>query len=110
MGMKLRERKFGLSVVVQVTGKIESSDAIKISKHLESLGKKKIARAVLDMSKVNFLDSHWLGVLVYCWKVFREQNKELVFVVPPGYVRNLFVDICLDRTFRIFDTVEEAVQ
>ena len=109
MGMKLREKKTGFSTSVQVSGKVESSDAIALSRRLESLSKKKNRVVVLDLSGIHFLDSHWLGVLVYCWKLFRDQERELLFVVPPGPIRGLFSDACLDKTFRIYATLSEAL-
>lgn len=45
---------------------------------------------VLDLSRVTFMDSVGLGVVLQAANRFRRQGKRLLIVVPPGPVRRLF--------------------
>jgi len=106
MAIKIHSKKHEGVPLLEIHGKISGGDAIKLSKKLEALVKKKGDYVLVDLSFINFLDSHWLGVLVYCWKLFNEYNKKLVFVIPPGYIRELFESANLDRTFTIIDSLD----
>jgi anti-anti-sigma factor len=109
MGMKIRIRKIPDAVILEIKGKVESADAIKINRKLEEFSKGKVKRVVIDLSAIEFLDSRWLGAFIYSWKLFKEKNKELVFCIPRGFILDLFINANLDRTFTIFDTIDQAV-
>lgn len=110
MGMKIRIKKAPAAVILEIKGKVESSDAIKINRKLEEFSKGGVSRVVVDLSGIAFLDSRWLGAFIYSWKLFKEKNKKLVFCIPPGFIRDLFINANLDRTFTIFDTMEQALK
>lgn len=109
MGMKIRIRKTAHAIILEIKGKVESADAIKINKKLEDFSKGPIKRVIIDLSAIEFLDSRWLGAFVYSWKLFKEKNKELIFCIPPGYIRDLFINANLDRTFTIVDSIGQVM-
>ncbi len=106
MGVKIKHRKIDDLLVYEIHGKIASEDAIKISKTLEGSVKKPGEKIVIDLSRIDYLDSHWLGVFVYTWKILQDNKKELLFVIPPGFVLDLFRNSNLDKTFRIVPTLD----
>ncbi len=107
MGMRVKVKKRGDVPVLTVLGSVGGADTIQISKKLEAFSKKKAPVVALDLSAISFIDSNWMGVLVYAWKLYREKSKELVFIVPPGFIRDLFVSANLHRTFRLLSAVRE---
>ncbi|MBD3346776.1 MAG: anti-sigma factor antagonist [Chitinivibrionales bacterium] len=106
MAIKIKAKKHKDIPVLEITGKISSEDAIKISKRLENMAKKPFQQLVIDLSSINYLDSHWLGVFVYSWRLFQENNKELIFCIPPGFVLDLFTNSNLDRSFKIIHSLD----
>lgn len=110
MGMKIRISKSPEAVVLEIKGKVESADAIKINRKLEEFSKGAVKRVVIDLTSIEFLDSRWLGAFIYSWKLFKEKDKELVFCIPQGFILDLFINANLDRTFTIFDTREQALR
>lgn len=105
MGVRVKIRRYNDMPVLEVHGKVNSEDAIKLSHKLESLAKKRFPRVAVDLSRIDYIDSHWLGVFVYIWKIYKENGKDLSFVIPPGFILDLFKNSNLDRAFRIVDSI-----
>ena len=72
-----------------------------------SEGKKLI---VLNMSKVSFMDSSGLGVLLFCKRSCDEVGGNFSLCGLQGYVNNLVQLTKLNKAIPIFETEDEAVQ
>ncbi len=107
MGARIKQKKHNGVPVLEIHGRVESQDAVKISKRLESLVNKNIQKTVIDLSNIDFLDSHWMGVFVYVWKLYNENGKELIFLVQSNYILELFQTSNLDQTFTIVSSMDE---
>ncbi len=64
---------------------------------------------VIDMSRVTFVDSTGLGVLIGARNRARQGGGAVVLVHPPNLVRRLLVGTQLQQTFPVFDTLDEAL-
>ncbi len=63
---------------------------------------------ILDLSTVKFIDSSGLGALVCCLKTMRNED-DLVVCGIGGAVASMFKLTRMDRVFRIFPTLAEAI-
>lgn len=63
---------------------------------------------VVDLTEVDYIDDTGLGVLVRGLKRLRELEGNLVLVCPNPRIRRVFEITGLDKTFNIYNTVEEA--
>jgi anti-anti-sigma factor len=63
---------------------------------------------VLDLSRVNDLDSAWLGELVACRERLRKHSGTIKIVARTG-LRDLFVASGLDRLFEIYGDEDTAL-
>lgn len=106
MGIKVRLRKHNDIPVFELDGKISGGDAIKLSKKLEAFSKKPFNKVVLDLSKIDFVDSNWLGVFIYCLKVYKDQNKEMIFYITSSFIRELFENANIQTIAKIVDTLD----
>lgn len=106
MGFKIKKKMYNKIPVIELHGKVTGGDTIKVSRKLEALSKKAFPTVVVDLSRVDFIDSSWLGVFVYSWKLFNDHNKQLLFLIPPGDILNIFKTANLDTTFHIIDSLE----
>jgi len=66
-------------------------------------------RLVVDLSKVDFMDSTGLSVLVGAWKRVRPVEGSVTIVSQRDEVRRLFELVGLERAFAIFARREDAV-
>lgn len=107
MNLKIFTRKIKGIPVLEMRGEITKDNLNKITMKLDTLKKKKVQAVIFDMSNTNFIDSHGLGVFVHFWHEMAEQKKELIFLRPLGFVKQLMAETSLSRIFRIVESEEE---
>ena len=108
MDLRLRSRKAESATVVEVGGEVELHSAGQLRDELVRAGSSDNPCVVVDLSRVTFIDSTGLGVLVGAFKSVRERGA-LSLVCPQRSVRRVLEITGLTQVFPIFDTLEEAV-
>jgi len=98
------------TLVVEVADKTLDAHTSKdfrreIEKKLE--GKKKV---VLDLSRLAFVDSSGLGVLLSCLRQVSAAGGDLKLCCLSGQVRAVFQLVRMHRLFEIHNTRDEAVR
>ncbi len=106
MGLKIKTKKHGEIPVVQIVGEAVGRDVAKISKKLDSLLNASDPVVAVDLSETEVIDSYGLGVFVFSWKQFATQKKQLVFVNPQGFVKNLFDGTNLTKVINIVESLD----
>ena len=66
-------------------------------------------KLVIDMSKIQYMDSSFIGALVAGLKHVLTKNGEMALVNIQEDVLALFELTRLDKVFKIFDTVDNAL-
>jgi len=92
--------------ILEMVGKIVDVDVKRFQSKLESLYKKKdLPRIVLDVTRVDFIDSHGLGVVVYFHTLLQKEKRRLVILnANPdqgAYLNKLFEVTNLDKVLNI---------
>lgn len=95
--------------VLSVTGEIDVYAAPALREQLVDLAAGEPDLVVVDLEKVSFLDSTGLGVLVSALKRLRSSGGDLALVARESPVLRVMAITGLTETFRISDTVAEAV-
>ncbi len=67
-----------------------------------------VKRVIINLSKVEYLDSTGLGVLIGGLKRLREAGGNLVLVAPGMRIQRIFEITGLNKIFDIYATEEEA--
>ena len=99
----------GAAAIVQLAGEVDLHHTPAVHKALVGVCEKKPQQLVIDMAEVSYLDSSGIGVLV---EVFRRMNAsggqfKLSGVVQR--VRSVFEITRLDKFFKMYPTVAEAL-
>ena len=97
--------KEGVSVF-QVSGEINISTSPELKKQFEKQLPKKV---VVDLEKVNYIDSSGLATLVEILKKTKSQGGSLGLSGLSEKVKSLFEITKLDKLFVILHTQDEAV-
>ena len=97
------------TTVIEVSGEIDVYTAPRLREALVSLVDAGNYRVIVDMERVEFLDSTGLGVLVGGLKRVRAHDGGIDLVCTQGRILRIFRITGLSKVFNIFDTVEEAV-
>ena len=109
MDLSLSTRTEGDRTVVVVGGEIDVYTAPKLRDKITELVGNGDYHLVIDMEKVDFLDSTGLGVLVGGLKRVRAHEGSLRLVCTQERILKIFRITGLTKVFPIHTSVEEAV-
>jgi len=97
------------TAVVAAVGEVDLHTAPEIKRRITELAEAGHTQIVVDLSRIDYLDSTGLGVLVGSLKRLREKDGELRLVHPTPRVMRVLEITRLVNVFQIFDTEEEAL-
>jgi len=102
-------RNHDQDVIVELAGEIDMKCSAKIKNKFKEVFRNKPHAVIVDMTRVSFMDSSGLAVLVGALKRSRINNSELKLAGLTKDVKAIF-EICrLETIFQIFDTLNEAL-
>jgi stage II sporulation protein AA (anti-sigma F factor antagonist) len=101
---------YGRNLVARPVGELDLSVAdrfrIQLERHLAAGGVKNL---VLDLSRVSFIDSSGLGVILGRYRRLRALGGEVAIVNPSPSVNRLLILAGLHRLVRFYGSEEEAL-
>jgi anti-sigma B factor antagonist len=108
MELSLSTRTVAGHRVLDVGGEIDVYTAPQLRERLIGLVEDGARRVVVDLGRVEFLDSTGLGVLVGALKRLRGAGGDLTLVCAQERLLKIFRITGLDRVFTLHETVEAA--
>ncbi|HEY8534133.1 MAG TPA: STAS domain-containing protein [Micromonospora sp.] len=108
MELSLTTRTVGAHTVVEVGGEVDVYTAPRLRERLTEVIEGGARQVVVDLGRVDFLDSTGLGVLVGALKRLRAVNGNLRLVCTKEPLLKIFRITALDQVFPILPTVEAA--
>ncbi|HEX8832682.1 MAG TPA: STAS domain-containing protein [Abditibacteriaceae bacterium] len=109
MDLRLRTRESDGAAIVEVGGEVELHSAPQLREELHRVCDSDARCIVVDLSRVSFIDSTGLGVLIGGLKRAREKGS-LSLVCPQPRVRRIFEITGLLQVFPMFDSVDAAIE
>ena len=108
--MEIKTTSLKHCTLVQVIGKLDSSTAPSLTAEFKKVMDNGDFRIVMDMSKLEFISSAGLWVLVNTQKNCKRFNRgELVLAEVPAKIRSALDLAGFLSYFKTFDTTAEAV-
>lgn len=107
--MKVTVNNFDYVVVLEVEGVVDAEHCAQLKKAIQKARTDGAQHFVLDLSKVGFIDSTGLGILISLMRQQRERDCELRLTGLQEEVRAIFEITRLFRVFDIAPSVREAV-
>jgi anti-sigma B factor antagonist len=108
MELSLSMYDSGDHTVLEVGGEVDVYTAPRLREKLVELVEQGARHVVVDLSRVEFLDSTGLGVLVGGLKRLRAVNGTLGLVCAHERLLKIFRITALDRVFSLYGTVAAA--
>lgn len=108
MDLHLSTASRGRCAVVSVSGEIDLETASQLSEHALSATRERSPHLVLDLSRVTFMDSTGLQVLIAIKRRAELAGGSLTLVGVARAVMKVLTVTGLSETFTIVDTVEQA--
>ncbi|MFQ6551150.1 STAS domain-containing protein [Aestuariibius insulae] len=108
--MPLRQQKMGGALVLAVTDdRIDAVSSIRFKDEVAAAARGGPSQVVLDLSRVEFIDSSGLGAIVAVMKVLSpEQQLDLANLAP--IVDKVFRLTRMDSVFAIYPDVQTAIR
>jgi len=94
--------------LITLEGEIDVYTSIQLKQDIAVILESGAKYLVLNLSKVEYLDSTGLGVLIGTLKKLRENGGNLVIVGPAMRIMRIFEITGLYKIFAIYPTEEEA--
>lgn len=95
--------------IFPLEGNIDLHVAPRISSDLADLLKPKPSRVIIDLSRVNYIDSSGLALLINAMRDVEDYGGIMMLADMPGTVRPIFETARLENFFLIFPTVDAAL-
>ena len=109
MNLDLETSKQGETNVVSLRGEIDVYTAPRLRQALIDLVEGGAKDIVVDMDRVDFLDSTGLGVLVGGLKRVKSNEGEMKLVVTQDRIMKIFDITGLAKVFPMFGSLDEAL-
>lgn len=111
LAVRITEEERGNHTIVKVEGTLALGDTTRaLQERFERLSTERTGAVILDLSELDHLDSTAIGVFVGGLKRFEAQGRRFYLVNPRERVASVFRITNLDSVFRVFPTVEGAIQ
>lgn len=109
MELALSTRSTGDFDVIEVSGEIDVYTAPRLREAIVGIVEGGRTKLIIDVEKVDFLDSTGLGVLVGALKKVRAAGGSLDIVCTHERIIKIFAITGLDKVFGLYRTIDEAV-
>jgi anti-anti-sigma factor len=106
MSFKIRVHKVNKTPVIEIIGELAGKNVGEVAVRLAQLRSSAEKNIAIDLKRTTFVDSHGLGVFVYCWRLLEKEKRNLLFVRPQGFVLNMLQNTNLDQIFTVVESIE----
>lgn len=94
--------------ILDLSGEVDVYTSPQLKQDLVQLAESGVKHVIINLSKVEYLDSTGLGVLIGGLKRMREHDGNMALVGPGMRILRIFEITGLDKIFDIYPTEEEA--
>ncbi|MDO8588113.1 MAG: STAS domain-containing protein [Armatimonadota bacterium] len=109
MNFNINARSLNSSIpLIELEGEVDVYTAPQLKQQMISLLEQGHTEMVVDLTKVEYLDSTALGVLIGGLKRVRERDGNLPLICPSARIRRVFEITGLDKIFDIYNSEDEA--
>ena len=109
MNFRINTRPLDSSTpLIELEGEVDVYTAPQLKQQMLSLLESGNNEMVIDLTKVEYLDSTALGVLIGGLKRVRERDGNLPLICPSPRIRRVFEITGLDKIFDIYGSEGEA--
>jgi len=105
----VESKKRGEAMVFRCKGAFSLVNRSRLKELEVEIAAAPVARIIVDLLDVSFMDSSGLGTLASALKKMMEQGKKLM-LVPNSIVRKTLETAGLHTVFQLFESVDDALQ
>lgn len=107
---KINENNSSIAIIELGAKVLGGSDSLSFNSLLEELNEKGVSYFIINLEKVEIMNSSGLGMLVGALSNMKKRNARLALLSVPEKFRNLLSMTHLNQVFEIFDSEEKAIK
>jgi anti-sigma F factor antagonist len=108
--MQVKVSSRGSNIIVSLIGELDHHSAQVVRNKIDAeIVKASTKAVVIDFSKITFMDSSGIGVVVGRYKNLKELNGYLVLVGLSPQIKRIFEMSGILRQIRVFDSIDMAI-
>ncbi|KMV28606.1 STAS domain-containing protein [Photobacterium swingsii] len=93
-------------IALSLQDEFDAHVAKQMEDQLETLSKTELSELIIDMTKVQFIDSCGIGAIVFLYKRLKSRGKALRLLNVNGQPRQLIVMLRIDKVIPLITTAE----
>ncbi|MHB9035946.1 MAG: STAS domain-containing protein [Armatimonadota bacterium] len=94
--------------IIELEGEVDVYTAPQLKQQIINILESGAKELIIDLTKVDYLDSTALGVLIGGLKRMREVDGNMVLICPSPRIRRVFEITGLDKIFDIYNSEDDA--
>jgi len=107
--MEIKTINKGDATIIKIDDRLDGTSSPELQKYLNEITKQDLKLIVLDMEFLNFISSVGFRVIVSSAKAVQAKKGKFVLSGINGAVEKAFKMAALDRIFKIYDNVDNAL-
>lgn len=107
---KINEDNSSIAIIELGAKVLGGSDSLTFNSLLEELVDKGISYFIINLEKVEVMNSSGLGMLVGALSNMKKRNARLALLSVPEKFKNLLSMTHLNKVFKLFSSLEEAIK
>ena len=108
--MIVEKRRQGPHTILRVEGIVRMGESAQfLAQTLEKLLTEESGNVLVDLARINYIDSTGIGELVGYFGKFKEKERRLILVQPADRIRKLLEIAKLDTVFPTYDDLDAAI-
>lgn len=108
--MIVEKKNHGVHTVLRVEGVVRMGESAQfLAQTLDKLLADGTGNVLVDLERINYIDSTGIGELVGYFGKFREKGRRLILVKPADRIRKLLEIAKLDAIFPTYSELDEAI-
>jgi len=108
--MELKIRKNEEVYIIDVDGEMDLYNSYKLKELVMKMLEKNVEKFIINLEKVDYLDSSGIGALIYICSTIKKMNLKLVIANIHGSVKKVIELTKLMGYFPIANSIEEAME
>lgn len=110
MNLTIDVNRVGNATVVDLTGELDAYTSLELRETVVRLIEEGARDVVVNLERVDFIDSVGLGTLVGCLKRTAEHGGSITLVCANPQIQKVFDITGLSKIFAIYPTRDEAIK
>jgi len=107
--LEIEVAREGRRATVTLRGSADMKSTAQLRQQLHRLLEQGVREILVDISRLDFLCSESLGVLIDLHRRAGQQNGKLLLINPRPAINQLLATTNLTKLFRIFPDIEQAI-